>query len=46
MTRAVEQIEHILVHLNNGQLFISENMTPDGMVALPWRWCDPIYDFL
>ncbi|KAB1262867.1 Translationally-controlled tumor protein [Camelus dromedarius] len=31
---AAEQIKHILANFKNYQFFISENMNPDGMVAL------------
>uniref|UniRef100_A0A2K5RCS4 Translationally-controlled tumor protein n=1 Tax=Cebus imitator TaxID=2715852 RepID=A0A2K5RCS4_CEBIM len=34
MTGAAEQIKHILANFKNYQFFISENMNPDGMVAL------------
>uniref|UniRef100_UPI001E1B4563 translationally-controlled tumor protein-like n=1 Tax=Jaculus jaculus TaxID=51337 RepID=UPI001E1B4563 len=32
---AADQINHILVNFNNYQVFISENVNPDGMVDLP-----------
>ncbi|KAL4841222.1 hypothetical protein H8958_000440 [Nasalis larvatus] len=34
MTGAAEQIKHILANFKNSQFFTSENMDPDGMVAL------------
>ncbi|XP_057605874.1 translationally-controlled tumor protein-like [Hippopotamus amphibius kiboko] len=34
MTRAAEQIKHILANFKNNQFFIDENMNPNGMVAL------------
>ncbi|XP_053455191.1 translationally-controlled tumor protein-like [Nycticebus coucang] len=34
MTGAAEQIKHVLANFKNYQFFISENINPDGMVAL------------
>uniref|UniRef100_A0A8C2WDP1 Translationally-controlled tumor protein n=1 Tax=Chinchilla lanigera TaxID=34839 RepID=A0A8C2WDP1_CHILA len=34
MTRAAEQIKHILANFKNYQFFIGANMNPEGMVAL------------
>ncbi|ELV11875.1 Translationally-controlled tumor protein [Tupaia chinensis] len=34
MTGAAEQIKHILANFKNYQLFIGENMNPDGIVTL------------
>ncbi|KAI5135937.1 Translationally-Controlled Tumor Protein [Manis pentadactyla] len=49
MAGAAEQIRHILANFKNNHFFISENMNPDGMVAL-LDYCKggvtPIYDFL
>lgn len=49
MTEASEQNKHILPNIKNYQVFIGENMIPDGMVAL-LDCCEdgttPTYDFL
>ncbi|XP_045144599.1 translationally-controlled tumor protein-like [Echinops telfairi] len=34
LARAAAQIKHILVDFKNDQLFLGENMNPDGMLAL------------